>query len=53
MRAHVVEVGESGPGRVHFEFDEKLEDIVWIADGKDAWKDIELPQRGFGIPLDP
>ncbi len=53
MRAKVIEDGQNGPGRVHFEFEQKLESIVWIADGKDEWKDVPPPQIGFGMPLDP
>ncbi len=49
LHAKVIEGGESGPGRVHFDFDQKLESLVWIADAKDGWKDVPPPQLGFGI----
>jgi hypothetical protein len=53
LHVKVLEVGESGPGRVRFDFDQKLESLVWIADGKDGWRDVPPPQIGFGMPLDP
>lgn len=53
LHAKVIEGGDDGPGRVHFDFDQKLESLVWIADGNDGWKDVPPPQRGFGMPLDP
>jgi hypothetical protein len=53
LHVKVLEVGASGPGRVLFDFDQKLESLVWIADGKDGWLDVPPPQLGFGIPLDP
>jgi len=53
LRVKVIETSDAGPGRVRFDFDRKLESIVWIADGKDAWKDVPPPQLGFGMPLDP
>jgi hypothetical protein len=53
LHARVIEAGESGPGRVHFDFADKLEALVWIADGRDGWRDVPPPQIGFGQPLDP
>ncbi|HEY1960746.1 MAG TPA: hypothetical protein VGH28_34275 [Polyangiaceae bacterium] len=53
LTARVIEGGESGPGRVRFDFDQKLESLVWIADGKEGWRDTPPPQVGFGMPLDP
>jgi len=51
--ATVIETGERGPARLRFEFDQKLESLVWVADGKDGWRDVPPPQIGFGMPLDP
>ena len=45
--------GQSGPGRVRFDFDEPLESLVWIEDSRDGWRDAPPPQLGFGAPLDP
>jgi len=53
LHVKVLEAGESGPGRVRFDFDQKLESLVWIADGKDGWRDVPPPQIGFGMPIDP
>lgn len=53
LHAKVIEGGEHGPGRVHFDFDRKLESLVWIADGKEGWRDASPPRLGFGMPLDP
>ena len=53
LHARVIEGGESGPGRVHFDFDQKLESLLWIADGQNGWRDVPPPQIGFGMPLDP
>lgn len=53
LHVKVLEAGESGPGRVRFDFDDKLESLVWIADGANGWRDVPPPQIGFGMPLDP
>jgi hypothetical protein len=53
LRATVLETGEHGPARLRFEFDKKLESMVWVADGKDGWRDVPPPPIGFGMPLDP
>jgi len=38
--------------RIRFDFDRKLESLVWIADGKEAFVDATPPGIGFGLPLD-
>jgi hypothetical protein len=53
LHVTVLETGERGPARLRFEFDEKLDSLVWVADGKDGWRDVSPPQIGFGMPLDP
>lgn len=53
MHATVLDTGEHGPARVRFEFDQKLESLVWVADGARGWRDVPPPQVGFGAPLDP
>ena len=53
LHAKVLETGERGPARLRFEFDDKLDSLVWVADGKDDWRDVPPPQIGFGMPLDP
>ncbi|HEY2367944.1 MAG TPA: hypothetical protein VGH87_16215, partial [Polyangiaceae bacterium] len=53
LHATVLETGEHGPARVRFEFDQKLESLLWVADGYVGWHDIVPPQIGFGVPLDP
>ena len=53
LTAKVIEGGEHGPGRVHFVFDQKLESLVWVTDGKKSWHDAPPPRVGFGMPLDP
>ncbi len=53
LHVTVLETGERGPARLRFEFDQKLESLVWVADGKDGWRDVPPPQLGFGAPLDP
>jgi hypothetical protein len=53
LHATVIETGDRGPARLRFEFDQKLESLVWVADGKDGWRDVPPPQVGFGMPLDP
>lgn len=53
LHAKVIETGERGPARLRFEFDQKLESLVWVADGTDGWRDVPPPQVGFGMPLDP
>ena len=53
LHATVLETGERGPARLRFEFDQKLESLVWVADGKEGWRDVPPPQIGFGMPLDP
>jgi hypothetical protein len=55
MRARVVAIGENGPTRVHFEFDEDTDapDYVWTAEDALGFKSAELPRVGFGAPFDP
>jgi hypothetical protein len=53
LHATVLETGERGPARLRFEFDQKLESLVWVADGKEGWRDVPPPRIGFGEPLDP
>lgn len=53
LHATVIETGEHGPARLRFDFDQKLESLVWVADGKEGWRDVPPPPIGFGMPLDP
>ncbi len=53
LHATVLDTGEHGPARLRFEFDQKLESLLWVADGNFGWHDISPPQIGFGVPLDP
>jgi hypothetical protein len=54
MHVTVVEGGgTSGPGRARFEFAEPFDDLVWIEDSREGWKDAPPPALGFGAPLDP
>jgi hypothetical protein len=53
MHVKILDVGEHGPVRIRFDFDKKLESLVWVADGKDAFLDATPPRIGFGLPLDP
>jgi len=55
MKVTILDVGEAGPRRVRFEFDDALDapSRVWIADGAEALTDATLPEPGFGKPFDP
>ena len=53
MHVKILDVGEHGPIRIRFDFDQKLESLIWVSDGKDAFLDATPPRIGFGLPLDP
>jgi hypothetical protein len=54
MHVTIVEGGgQGGPGRARFDFDEPLDDSVWIEDSRAGWQDAPPPRLGFGAPLDP
>jgi hypothetical protein len=55
MRTTVLEVGEAGPRRARFEFDDALlaTSRVWVADRYDGIEDATPPERGFGRPFEP
>jgi hypothetical protein len=54
MRVTVVDVGEAGPRRVRFEFDEPFEspERVWVTDRADGLFDATPPAVGYGAPYD-
>ena len=55
MRATVVAATDRGPSDVLFEFDRDLDSpsMTWISERISGFQIIELPQPGFGMPLDP
>lgn len=53
MRVTVLEVEESGPRVVRFEFDDDPERLTWMTDDFDEMRPASLPKVGFGTPFDP
>ena len=55
MRVTVLEVGDAGPRRARFEFDEPLDapSRTWVTDRFDGLYDATPPEPGFGKPFDP
>ena len=54
MRATVLDVGEAGPRRMRFEFDDPLDSpsSVFVTDRADGLFDATLPEPGFGATYD-
>lgn len=55
MRAEVLAADERGARRVRFEFDRDLEDgsLVWLAEGRDGFREQHPPREGYGTPVMP
>ena len=53
MTATVVQTGEHHAARLRFDFDDSLDSMLWVADGRNGWRDATPPMKGFGMPLDP
>jgi hypothetical protein len=53
LHAAVLSTGETHAARLRFTFDEPLDSLIWVADGKEGWRDASPPRVGFGEPLDP
>lgn len=53
MTVTILEIGEIGPRRVRFTFNEPVEATSWLADTFDATVPAVLPEPGYGTPFDP
>jgi hypothetical protein len=53
MTVTILEIGELGPRRARFVFDEAPAAVRWIADNFDGTAAVELPPVGQGAPFDP
>ncbi len=54
MRATVLEVGEAGPTSARFAFDDEYDspDLLWVSAGGSSLHTVDLPEPGFGLPVD-
>ena len=55
LRIEILAVGPRGPTRRRATFDEPLDQRpqVWIQEGYQGFREVKLPQVGFGAPFDP
>ncbi len=55
MHIVIEDVGSDGPRQATFTFDQDLDpkDLLFIAETRDGFEEVELPEIGFGRPLEP